>query len=438
MARSSYQRLKSSCHFSLAVIILLWPSLVFSQSRQAGELAVQSGFDLVGRKKLPTLSELEALLTKENKLRGLITGRIKVPGTSVYAPRWSRSKEKFGLAFQQADLKKEQSKVVIQPGLQIAPRALINDEFSYESMLIWAVGASLEKGPGFGVVSNVTGSSQVHVGSLDGGEPIAISDSDSTKRHPATAISKSADGTRVQVVYDAGKDLVARTIQKFPLLNPKEDKRLVLSQGTQARWSLKGQQLIYIRELYGDGENRDQVERQEVVILTYQLSAPIVVYAGEKGQILRSPIFSPDCTHVAFYARRKGVDPIWDLYVCDIRSQLNKPVLIGQDLVINTVFEHVGPAWSGDSKSLYYFSNKDREEEYYPILRVSRDGKARQKIQYQKHINVANDIHARSWRRGDFIVFTGIDRGPRELYFIVMPKARTSPIKAGKKEREKK
>lgn len=384
-----------------------------------GELPVRSGFELVGRKNLPTLTELEDLLAKKSEGKALVTGRIKVSDTSVFAPRWNMNGKNFQLAFQKADLKQEQSKVVAQRTLLAKPKALINDEYSYESMLIWAGGKRFQAGPGYSLISNVTGSSQVHVGALGGEEPLSVSSGDTIKRHPAAFIRGTLDKPDVQVVFDSGKDLIARTIKGFSALTNEGGKRSVLAQGTQARWSPDGKQLVYVRELYGEGESRDRVDRQEIVLLTYNLSTPVIVHSGLSGQILRSPTFSPNGQFVAYYQRQKGIDPIWDLYVCDVRSQLNKPLRVGKNLVIDTVFEHVGPAWSGDSKSLYFFSQGQREEEYYPIIQCTRDGKKRRLIQYPKHINVANDIHARSWGFGDFVVFTGIDTGPRELYFLV-------------------
>ncbi|MDF1660582.1 MAG: hypothetical protein P1V97_02335 [Planctomycetota bacterium] len=427
-----------------------------AQELLPGELPVRSGFELVGRKNLPTLSELEALLAKKSEARALVTGRIRVSDTSVVAPRWNMNGKEFQLAFQKADLKQEQSKVVAQKTLLSRPGALINDEYSYESMLIWAGGRRFKMGPGYSLVSNVTGSSQVHVGALGGEEPLSVSTGDTIKRHPSAYVRGTAENPDVQVVFDAGKDLIARSIKGFSALTNEGGKRSVLAQGTQARWSPDGKQLIYVRELYGEGEKRDRVDRQEIVLLTYRLSTPVIVHSGESGQILRSPTFSPNGQFVAYYQRQKGIDPIWDLYVCDIRSQLNKPLCIGKNLVIDTVFEHVGPAWAGDSKSLYFFSQGQREEEYYPIIQCGRDGKKRRLIQYPKHINVANDIHARSWGFGDFVVFTGIDTGPRELYFLVTtggekkkavkkvptkatpPKAPEEKDEDGKKSEEKK
>lgn len=428
----------------LILLFLSLGSTVQAQELLPGELPVRSGFELVGREKLPTLTELEKLLAKKGEAKALVTGRIRASGTSVFAPRWNPNGREFQLAFQKADLKAEQSKVVAQKTLLTKPEALIKDEYSYESMLIWAGGRRFSAGPGFSLISNVTGSSQVHVGALGGEEPLSVTTGDSIKRHPSAFIRGSLEKPEVQVVFDAGKDLIARTIKDFSALTNESGKRAVLAQGTQARWSPDGKQLVYIRELYGEGEARDRVDRQEIVLLTYKLSTPVIVHSGESGQILRSPTFSPNGQFVAYYQRQKGVDPIWDLYVCDVRSQLNKPLKIGKNLVIDTVFEHVGPAWSGDSKSLYFFSQSQREEEYYPIIQCQRDGKKRRLIQYPKHINVANDLHARSWGFGDFVVFTGIDTGPRELYFVVTtggekkkPASKKAPEKNEKSAKDK-
>jgi Tol biopolymer transport system component len=194
--------------------------------------------------------------------------------------------------------------------------------------------------------------------------------------------------------------------------------------GTQASWSRKGDRLVYLREIYGEGERRDQVERQEVVMLAYKLTTPVIVYSPEKGQILRSPVFSPDGTHVAFFLRRKGTDPIWDLYVRDVRSQLNDAIVLAKNVVIEGIFEHVGPAWSSDSQVVYGFTQTDREEEYYPLQWWHRSGKDKGRYDYPKKINVANDLHCRTWAEGDLVTFTGIDRGPREVYVAVLPRLR--------------
>jgi hypothetical protein len=424
--------MKTNIAVFLALILAFIAPKASAQQRIPGELPVKSGFELVGRKALPTLTELEEILEKK-EAKALLTGSIRVTDTNVYAPRWRLTGDRWALSFQKANLKQEQSKVVAQESLLKSPLPLVDDEYSYESMMIWAVGRSLPSGPAYGVVSNVSGGSQIHVGSLDSIEPFMVSSGETTKRHPATVVGGTPERPDVQVVFDSGKDLIARTVRNFTEENSSQGQRVVLGQGTQARWSLDGKQCVYVRELYGEGEYRDRVEGQEIVIFTRQLSAPVLVFSGEKGQILRSPIFSPDGSHVAFYLRRKGIDPVWDLYACDVRSQLNKAKRIGEYLVIDSVFEHVGPAWSGDSQSLYFFSQKKREEEYYPVQQVSRLGEPERAIQYPKTINVANDIHARSWGHGDFIVFTGIDRGPRELYFIVT----SSGKKASKPSKDK-
>lgn len=399
-----------------------------------GELPVRAAPDLVGRRRFPSLRELEAIIDGDRR-RPLFVLRVAKKNANISAPRWSGIKNHAGLAFRSDGLDAEQGKVSLQAAFGAETKPIINDEFSYESLFYWGLGEQVAGKPTFALVSNVSGSSQIHVGVVGGPEPLPVTGGEETKRHPGLFVKTDGDALLWRLAFDAGRELA---VLDFPELKPglpDRDKRMrrVLGRGTQPRWSPGGDRLAFIREIYGKGDERDKVVRQEVVMLTFKLSNPVLVHSGEPGQILRSPEWSPDGKRLAFFLRREGVDPIWDLYECDVSSRLNQATRVAGQIVVNAVREHLGPAWSADSRRLYYFSQTVREEEYYPLL--SKDvvtGKLG-KLSYPRAINVANDVASRGWADGDIVAFTGIDRGPRELYIAVLPSPKPKSGAAGDK-----
>lgn len=416
---------------ALAVLATSLPRLASAQDEpplQKGELPVRSGLDLLRRDRFPDLAELEALLDGKRD-RPLFVFRIKTPSSNVYAPTWSPLDSLRGLGFQRSDLEKEQGKLFLKDRMTAPIRPFIDDEYSYEETLLWAVGEEARR-PLYGLISNVTGSPQVHIGALGGPEAIRISSGKKAKRHAVLALAPATEDAPFKLVFDAGRDLVSLRLKSVSA-DQAEDERIasrkVLGRGTQARWDPAGARLAYVRELYGEGEQRDQVLRQEIVLLTYRLTNPQIIHSGAPGEVLRSPTWSPDGRFLAFFLRRKGVDPIWDLYVRDVRSQLNETRVLAKNVVIQSLFEHIGPAWSSDGARLYFFSQDRRREEYYPLQWRSADGKRSGEYQYPSQINVANDLQVGRWRGGDAVAFTGIDRGPRELFVAVLPAPRRKP-----------
>lgn len=416
--------------FAVALLLACVCTPVWAQAKlEPGELPVRTGLDLINKRRLPTLAELEAKLDGKRD-KPLVVFRLSAKNKQVHAPRWCQQGQGFLLAFQQ-DVKKDQSKAVLQQGWLKAPKPVLDDEYSFENMFLWALGDQWKKGYCYGVVSNISGTPQIHFGSHRWtNEPLRMTAGTEAKRHPAIQVKAHKNRVSAQVVFDAGKELAVVDVKDVSLRADQDKdagKRQLLGNGTQARWSPNGKQLAYVREIYGEGEFKDKVIKQEITVLTYQLTAPVVVHSTDKGQLLRSPEWSKDGSHLAYYLRQAGTDPVWDLYLCDVRSQLNKPKRVGKHVVIETVHNHVGPAWSADGQRLYFFSQNHREEEYYPVQWIQRDGKARGQVHYPKQINVANGLNVRSWGDGDLVAFTAIDRGPHELYVMILPRTSKKP-----------
>ena len=306
---------------------------------------------------LPDLESLTRLL-RSGRMEPVVFLELFRDEDDRFAPLWSPDGRR--VAFIRADLERKTSKIDLLWDLASArTRALFSDTDSYDYMPAWTRGGSCDSGDFcFASTAGPEQTMEIYFAG-PGRDPRRLTAGKQLKKHPDVLMAK--DGT-LRLVFEKEGQVLWGVIRTDGTL---ADTR-TLGDGAFPEWSPDGSQIAYVQARASEsGTSYALVAARPSDSQTEILVAP-------QPQPLRSPAWSPDGKWVAFYiaAERKGQ---YDLAVAP--TDRSAPMRsLSRDVVVESNFDHVGPAWASNSRGLFLFGRdgqnglKTVEESYYRLL----------------------------------------------------------------------
>jgi dipeptidyl aminopeptidase/acylaminoacyl peptidase len=325
---------------------------------------------------LPDLATLDRLINSE-KSEPIIFIELLRDKDDRYAPLYSPDGKR--LAFVRADVERKSSKIEILDNLATgAVRTVLPEDESYDYMFAWRHGYPSLTDFCFASTAGPEQTMNLFL-ATSSLKTKRLTNTRQLKKHPDLRLT--SQGTH-QLLYEMEGRIML--LEFDDPQRPIEPRQLV--EGSFPAWSPDGKRYAFVKATANAaGTHYSLVLRQisgaEKVVLSPQMKP------------LMSPTWSPEGAWLAFYmaGQAKGR---YDLMTV---STAGGPArLIAEEAVVETNFDHTGPAWSRDSKQLFFFALKNQgdvvavEESYYRLLsRENRDGAPFTAFDYDRHYTTA-------------------------------------------------
>lgn len=325
---------------------------------------------------LPDLTTLDRLINSENSEPILFIELVR-DEDDRFAPLYSPDGKR--LAFVRADIERKSSKIEILENLATgAVRTVLPEEESYDYMFAWRHGYPSLTDFCFASTAGPEQTMNLFLATSNL-KTTRLTNTRLLKKHPDFRVT--AQGAH-QLLYEM--EGLVMLLEFDDVQRPGEPRQL--AEGSFPAWSPDGKRYASIKTTANAaGTHYSLVLRQisgaEEVVILPQLRP------------LMSPTWSPDGAWLAFYmaGQAKGR---YDLMTVSTAGGPSR--LIAQEVVVETNFDHTGPAWSRDSKQIFFFALKSQEgvvaveESYYRLLsRENREGAPLQAFDYDRRYTTA-------------------------------------------------
>ncbi len=404
-------------------VVLLLAARVQAQDLLPGEMRVDFGRELVEPKEFPTLRELVERIGKPEQGPAIVF-RFYGDQHNHYAPQWSHDGR--ALAVLRSDIEAHTSKIVMLPGLAAdQPMVLYADSASYDHMFAWS--SSGGRTFAFASTNEPSEMENVHVAALAGEpRPQRVTSGPGVKSNPALW----TDGTEAQLFFSLAGKLQSRRIN---LEQPAPDDRgQPLGDGTEAVWSPDGKWLAWTEriQLSANQSNYALKIRDRARQLDQRLF-------GLPGMLVRSPAWSPDGGHLAFYAR-PVLSTSWRLYVAPAPAGVGfqqgdeppaggevagggvgRAKLVAQDVRVEEHFQNFGPSWDPRGDRLWFFAKAD-DQEYYPLHWATLDGGRRGQVGYPRRLTTGLDVAVNPDPKLRAIAFCAIEDLRQDVIVMIL------------------
>lgn len=358
---------------------------------------INLGRGLLEPQRFPTVKQLREAV-REPKIRSVAMLKLHGDGNNHYLPTWSFDGAR--LAFQRSNLKQRASKILLFPTLaQPKPSTLDESSTAFDHMFRW--GQSSAAGYAFSRIDAESGSVQLML-STEGGAPSQRTQGAS--RYLVPALYQRTDGIW-RLAYEKDGEVMVEAWRGSEVV----DEPYSIGRGTAPRWSASGSALLMARARGGKLGAFDVVMRVLPDKET-QLST---------SDVVRSPAWSPDEQFAAYFAKDSGDNKPWRIEVAVLAGQPKARALV-QDVVVNANFEADEPTWQPDSRRLWCFSHRHRQQTYYPLVAVDVAGGSEQVIDYPKRCTNPGDLAINPKTIVPELVFVGHDGLPQDVYVLFL------------------
>lgn len=336
--------------------------------------AIDLGRPLIEPDHFPTLRELRAAVRKK-EMSAVLLLKLSAHSSNHHLPVWSRDGQR--LALQRGERHSNSSKLLFFSSLsQAEPTLLSTESDTYDYMFRW--GMNSQSSFAFSRIEGSTGATQVYY-SLDGLKWQARTQGNARCRFPS--LYQRTDGIW-RLAYERDGELVQEAWNdQGPIEAPVE-----LGRGSSPLWARDGARLLIVRER----SSGRQLGAVELVVRNLKTGADAVIPTAP-GDTLRNPAWSPDEHQVAFYARASGDNQPWQIQVSRVEAGA-RPRALGNQVVVNLDFETEGPAWQPDGKRVWFFSDANRKQAYYPVVAADLETGVLTVVDYSNRCTTPNDL----------------------------------------------
>jgi dipeptidyl aminopeptidase/acylaminoacyl peptidase len=237
----------------------------------------------------------------------------------------------------------------------------------------------------------------------EGGTKQRLTREAGVKAYPSLLAGK----THSVLLYRNKRDLKMIT---YPADSWENGKTIELGDGEEARISPAGQTLAVVL-------STDQAH----TLVVQPASAgglSVVELHRAVNSIIRNPRFSPDGRLIAFHQQDRATGR-WDLWVTGLSPQTARK--LASNIVAEESFRHVGPAWSPNSGTLWYF-DKQETQGHHPLKIVRAATGDVHEVPYFREVTTAGGIAICPDPRRPMIAFCGHLGPSRDVFVLVVNK----------------
>lgn len=392
--------------WAVVAAVLLGAAVAPAAELLDGEFGdIELGRRLIEPQRLPTIGELRRAV-RQSEIRTVLMFAMSDGSDgheSCHLPIFSGDGRR--LVFQRGDVRSESSKLLLFGSLdQARPKLLTDQPGTYDYMFRWAVNSP--DSYAFARIHVGRQATQVYVST--GGKPPQKRTSGQS-RHVLPALYGRTDGIW-RLVYEAQGTVMH---QAWDAHGPIEEDRK-LAAGTTPRWSRDGSRLLLAYQRFGG----DGGPGHEMVLRDLRTEQDRVLPAGEAGEV-RSPCFSPQESHAAFYVRPGGRGKPWRIRVCPLLQE-GPDRTLGQDVVVNADFNWEGPAWQADGRRIWFFSNRHQRQAYHPLVAADVRSGETVLVDYPQRCTTPNDLAINPATAVPEMAFVAHEGQPQELFVVFL------------------
>jgi hypothetical protein len=364
---------------------------------------IDLGRPLLCPDRFPTVEELRAAVRKP-EMSVVLMLRIFGNRENHHLPIFSDDGR--CLAFQEGDLQGKSSKVLLYATLgQAEPKLLSDEPKAYDYMFRWAMNQ-----PGsFAFVRISPGKSDTQIYFSRDPEEKPERKTPGEGRHVYPALYRRTDGVWRLVYEQDGNIMHQAWNDKGPI-----DQPLLIARGTSPRWSRDGYRLLMAREQPRQGN----VPAFQMVVRNLRNESEVALPSAP-GELVRSPSWSADERHAAFFVREGGEGKPWRVRVCPVAENATGRTL-GDDVVVNVSFESEGPAWEPGGRRVWFFSNAQRRQAYYPLVAADVQSGALTLVDYPRQCTTPNDLTINPDNAAPEMAFVGHAGLPQDVFLVFL------------------
>jgi hypothetical protein len=137
--------------------------------------------------------------------------------------------------------------------------------------------------------------------------------------------------------------------------------------------------------------------------------------AGVEGTV-RSPVWSPDEQLAAFYIREFGEGKPWRVRVCPVDGSGGRT--LAAPVVVNMMFESACPAWEPSGRRVWFFSEEQHQQAYYPIVAADAQTGQFTVIHYPRRCTNPSDLAINPQTAVPEVAMVGHDGLPQDLFIL--------------------
>jgi hypothetical protein len=135
--------------------------------------------------------------------------------------------------------------------------------------------------------------------------------------------------------------------------------------------------------------------------------------------VVRSPAWSPDDRFAAFFAKDAGDNKPWRIEVAALAGAASTRA-VAHNVVVNSSFESDEPAWEPSSRRVWCFSDRDRQQTYYPLVAVDIASGQQQRIDYPHRCTNPGDLAINPRTAVPELAFVAHDGLPKDVYVLFL------------------
>jgi len=355
-------------------MFLLLPVISFSQGLLEGEFGnIELGRALVEPGRFPTIRELREIVARPEMSAALM---LKLYGdeNNHHVPVWSSDGQR--LAFQRTTRGSDASKLLVYSAMSDEqPTLLSQAPDAYDVMFRWGINS-----PASYVFARVDAARQgTQIFFSPAGDPPQARTEQGQSQYPS--LFERTDGVR-WLAFERDGQIIHQAWS-----GPDKEEQIV-ARGTSPCWSRDGKWLLMARE---SKEGKSLASYQVVVRSVSAKAAKEVVLPTPAGVFVRSPTWSPPERHVACYIRDPGDSAPWRILVCPVvEGAAGKTV--ASDVVVNPSFRSEGPSWEPSGKRIWFFSQRERRQEYFPLVAADAESGQATLVDYSVKCTTPFDV----------------------------------------------
>jgi hypothetical protein len=360
---------------------------------------IDLGRPLLEPRRFPTVQELRAAVRAE-PIATVVMLKLFSDGNNNYLPVWSQDGQR--LAFQQTELQTRASRLLVFQSLaQPKPDVLPAPQGSRDAMFRWGINA-----PGSFVFSRMApqgGDRKLYFAAADG-ESRPCSTAGGAAIFPS--LYRRTDGIW-RLVYEAGGAIWHEAWDDH---GPVDELRSLVA-GAAPRWSSDGQRLVFVQ--------RSSPAGQPQVALFHLAKNEVLPLPTPPAAAVRSPTWSPNESHVAFYFRVSGEGRPWQIHVCSVQPDL-QGITLASDVIVNPDFDSEGPSWEPSGDRVWFFSNGHRRQAYYPLVAIPAAGGQPLIVDYPACCTTPTDLAVNPVTAVPELAIAAHDGLPLDLYVLFL------------------